>query len=146
MRRSITANERPANRAVTLQGAGAIVLDEQARVLLVRIERRGMLRWELPSAIRKGDETLLTTAYRCVEEDSGFSLRCRIKRPVCVVLNASHKLARSFFGIFFECEAEPTRVDVARAPGAEPELPGVAQQRTLAYSFLNRRVIPAKEM
>jgi predicted MPP superfamily phosphohydrolase/ADP-ribose pyrophosphatase YjhB (NUDIX family) len=131
---------------ITYQGAGAIVAADDGRVLLVRAERRGMRRWELPAAIRKSGESLFLTAYRCVEQESGFSFRVRIGRPVCVALNTSRLLGSSYFAMFFECEAVGTGGQRRETEDIHADLPASAKQRTLDCQFVSWQELHPREI
>lgn len=131
---------------ITLQGAGSIVGREDGTVLLIRIERRGMLRWELPTAIHRDGESLLLTAIRCVEEDSGFKIRVRIRRPICIALNRSVKLEHSFFAMFYECEGDVSDVQSRDLPLERSDLPSAVRQITLGSRFLDWRTLPPHDV
>src|SRR5437764_5135091 len=55
---------RPEPQMKTVVGAG-VVLPRQHDVYMVQVHRRGMTRWELPSAITRLGETPQDTAFRC---------------------------------------------------------------------------------
>lgn len=131
---------------ITLQGAGAIVVRADGAVLLVRVKRRGMQRWELPTAIRKKGESLLITVYRCVEEESGFQLKCRIGRSVCLGLNASKQLSYSYFAMFFECTAESIAAQSRDVPDIHADLPPTAKQNTIESQFIDWRRLKPHEL
>jgi nucleoside phosphorylase/ADP-ribose pyrophosphatase YjhB (NUDIX family) len=131
---------------ITLQGAGAIVRRDDGMVLLIRIERRGMVRWELPTAIHRDGESLLLTAIRCVEEDSGFRIRVRIRRPVCIGLNCSKKLEHSFFAMFYECDGDESDVQSRDLPQEQSELPSSVRQVTRGSCFVDWRTLPPHEV
>jgi ADP-ribose pyrophosphatase YjhB (NUDIX family) len=130
----------------TLQGAGGIVVQPDRTVLLVRVKRRGMNRWELPSAIRKSGESLLGTVYRCVEEESGFRLTCRIGRPVCFGINSSEQLKHSYFAIFFECAAESVTTRPREVPDVHADLPAAAKQSIIESRFVDWRKLPSDDL
>lgn len=115
-------------------------------ILLVRVERRGMRRWELPTAIRKGEESLLLTVFRCVEEDSSFHIRVKIGRPVCFGLNKSQQLGYSYFAIFFECTVDTAGTGSNESPEPVEGLPAAARQKTLDCRFVNWRELNVDDL
>jgi predicted MPP superfamily phosphohydrolase len=105
-----------------------------------------MQRWELPTAIRKGGESLLLTAFRCVEEESGFRFRVRIGRPVCLGINISEQLGLSYFGIFFECTAENIPNPRSEVPDEIAGLPSAVRQETLKAEFVDWKKLKPQEL
>jgi hypothetical protein len=105
-----------------------------------------MLRWELPSAIRRDGESLFLTAFRCVEEDTDFRVTVRIRKPVCLALNRSSKLQRTFFAMIFECSAESASLQRLGPADEQADVPLEARQTTLKSEFLDWRCVPEHEM
>lgn len=95
---------------ITLAGAGAIIEDSNNYIFMVRVRRRGMVRWELPTGIRRNGESLFLTLYRCIDEESSSQLIVRIGRQVCLSLNKSLQFNRQFFAMFFECQVKSNNI------------------------------------
>jgi 8-oxo-dGTP pyrophosphatase MutT (NUDIX family) len=76
----VTASQRPdAGRTVHAKhrlGAAAVILDERGRVLLVR-HTYGRLNWELPGGAAEPNESIVQTALREVQEETGLQVTAR---------------------------------------------------------------------
>ena len=129
---------------ISLSGAGAILKDKNNHVLMIHIRRRGMTRWELPTRILKKGESIFTTLYRCVEEESSSQVAARIGRPVCLALNMSKKKNLNFFGIFFECTSETNAVKLTDYPVVN--IPDDLRQSILGFSFLDWHLFKKQEV
>ena len=129
---------------ITLSGAGAIIRDSDGNVLLVRIERNDMVRWELPTGIRQKGESLFLTLYRCIEKESPFDMKVRIGRPVCLGVNISKKLGHQYYAMFFECETEESNIKPIK--DEEVDMPDKARQKIIDTKFLDWQSIAPKEI
>jgi len=129
---------------ITLPGTGAIIKNSYEHVFLVKIKRRDMLRWELPSGIRQKGESLFLTLYRCVEIESSLQFKVRIGRPVCLVVHSSKSFDRQYFGMFFECKAESTTIKPIK--DTDLRLPKELDQHIVDGQFLNWRDIPERNI
>lgn len=57
------------------QGANAFILDQESRLLLVQLVDYGPDEWGVPGGGSEGDEDVLATAYREVNEEVGIEAR-----------------------------------------------------------------------
>ncbi len=130
---------------ITLAGAGAIIKNSDGKVFLVKIKRRGMIRWELPTGIRKKGESLFLTLYCCIENESSFQLVARIGRSVCLGLNSSSQLQHQFFAMFYECKAETTS-NIKLTPDTKVLLPKEARQEVITSAFVNWQQLSPSEI
>lgn len=132
----------------TFHGAGAIIPGDSGSVFLVLIERRGMCRWELPSALSKDEETLLETVFRCVEDESGIEKMVRPVQPACLCLHRSDTLDRTFFGMFFECEEVVLRSTSRGTVSDIPEriMPDASRQHVLKGEYCDWKKIKARDI
>jgi len=126
---------------ITLAGAGAIIKDSNDHVFLVQIKRRGMLRWELPTRVRRKGESIFLALYRCIEQESSSQLVARIGRPVCFGLNSSYQLGYQYFAMFYECKAVSSSIKLTE--DTDVDLPEEARQQVLDSAFLDWQQLPS---
>ncbi|MEM8638772.1 MAG: hypothetical protein AAGG51_08175 [Cyanobacteria bacterium P01_G01_bin.54] len=129
---------------ITRLGAGAIITDSDGKVFLVRIKRRGMLRWELPTRIRQKGESLFLTLYRCIEKESSSNMKVRIGRPICLGVNTSAQVGHQYYAMFFECKTEIANVKPIK--DAEVDMPDEVRQKIIDTDFLDWRNLDPTEI
>ncbi|MEM8638773.1 MAG: NUDIX domain-containing protein [Cyanobacteria bacterium P01_G01_bin.54] len=83
-------------------GGGVLVLNEENEVLMTLNLKRGMLRWELPAGVAKGEESLEETARRETKEETGKDIE--IGEAVAVCWHYSRQLNKGWMGMFFRGE------------------------------------------
>ncbi len=129
---------------ITLSGAGTVIKSPDGRVFMVKVKRRDMIRWELPTRILRNGENIFLALYRCVEEESASQIAVRIGKPICYGLNTSQQLGHQFFAMFFECIAENSNVKLAERTYIA-NLPESSRQETMGASFIDwRQLLPTE--
>ena len=136
------------NTMSTWAGAG-VILPHGNQVYMVRVRRRRMIRWELPSGIVQPGEQLEDTAFRCIFEDSGGKILIQVHQPICIYLHESMQLQRTFFGMFFlgslnnslGAVSEPLSIGLT-----EEVIPSDARQQIVSNGFVEWEKISEREI
>lgn len=128
---------------ISKAGAGAIIKNSDGYVFLVKTERRGMVRWELPSGIRNEGESIFITLYRRAEKESLSQFTVRIGRAVCMVLNRSIETDHQYFGMFFECKAEVTGIKIE---DITVDLPDELRENVIEAAYMDWRQLDPIEI
>lgn len=89
-------------------GAGTLVIRE-GRVLMVRRERSGRVRWELPSGFLEGGETFEAAAARETHEETG--IRVEVRDLICtatmIVPSEAYRAVNLYFRATSPDDQEP---------------------------------------
>jgi hypothetical protein len=102
-----------------------------------------MLRWELPTGIRRRGESIFLTLYRCIEQESSSQFAVRIGRAVCLGLNSSRQHGLRYFAMFFECKSEVTAIKLVNGVERRTNLTEDVSQQVVGASFIDwRRLAP----
>jgi hypothetical protein len=132
----------------TIAAAGAI-LERDDYAFMVKIRRRGMNRWELPTAIVHPEEFADDAAFRCVFEESDRQTFVRVDQPVCLCLHRSIQLDITFFGMFFKCVLDEANKESHALPPIELStkyVPPSAEQQIIKSGFVPWWNIPEREI
>ncbi len=131
---------------ITLVGAGAIIKDSDDKVFLVKVKRRGMCRWEIPTGIRQRGDSIFLTLYRCIEQESLSKFTVRIGRAVCLGINSSKQYGRSYFAMFFECQPEYTDIKIANDIERVEDISDELRQKIVESDYIDWRSLKPDEI
>ena len=129
----------------TSAGAGAIIQNSNGHVFMVKIQRRDMVRWELPAGIQDTNESVFTCLYRSFEQESSFQYHVRIGRPVCLALHRSAQQKVQYFGMYFECKIED-KIAKSSTPFEIVNLPQEMRQKVIDAQFVDWRKLTRIEI
>jgi 8-oxo-dGTP diphosphatase len=123
----------------TFPGAGALVVRRTSdpardRLLMVRQQRAGGVRWEVPAGNQEGTESFEEVAAREVAEECGIEVT--VGRLVCTYLLVRPTVHRSGLGAFFL--AEPLD------PAAEPQTR--VPEEIMATGYVDPLALPPAEL
>jgi 8-oxo-dGTP pyrophosphatase MutT (NUDIX family) len=93
---TLTSNPNP---VIPVAGAGSVVVNQEGKVLMSLILKRGMLRWELPAGAAKDGESMEQAAKRETLEETGRIVD--VGDAIALCWHYSREMGKGWMGIFF---------------------------------------------